>query len=454
MFKNSLSLIVIVLIGAFLLKTIYTDKFWRIDFVIKSDAVSYYEYLTATLIEKDLSLQFVDDAKTPNHEKYMYQKLPGNINFNKYTCGMAIMHSPFFLIAYSLAPYFDQPRDGYADIFEIALLVGCIFYSCLGLFFLRKVLLRYFKDSLVAMTIIIIAIGTNLMLYTTGEPGMTHPYSFCMISIFMWFVIKWYEKPGFKNSLFLGISGGLVILLRPSDAIVWMLFPLFNVGGIKQFNERILFLLKHFKHLAIILLMIFVVLAPQLYYWKCITGHWFFYSYGNEGFYFTHPHIIDGLFGYRNGWFVYTPIMIFAVTGFFLLRKYVPEFALFIPVFFILNTYIILSWWCWWYSGCGNRAFIDSYGIMALPICATFKFISQNSVVRSFLLISVISLLTYINWYQQWQYKYGLLHWAAMTKESYWAIFMKDQKPAGYDNLLKEPDNESALKYGRESREK
>jgi hypothetical protein len=59
--------------------------------------------------------------------------------------------------------------------------------------------------------------------------------------------------------------------------------------------------------------------------------------------------------------------MIFAFAGIIVLWKRRSPYALPVTIFVPLNIYIIFSWWCWWYGGgFGQRAFIDSYALMAV----------------------------------------------------------------------------------------
>jgi hypothetical protein len=47
-------------------------------------------------------------------------------------------------------------------------------------------------------------------------------------------------------------------------------------------------------------------------------------------FYFLDPEIISGLFSYRKGWLIYTPVMAFGLVGMFFTRK--SATPLFLPV--------------------------------------------------------------------------------------------------------------------------
>lgn len=61
-----------------------------------------------------------------------------------------------------------------------------------------------------------------------------------------------------------------------------------------------------------------VVFIPQFLYWKHVTGQFIFFSYKNtEGFDFMKPHILNVLFSFKKSLFVYTPVLIFVVAGFF-----------------------------------------------------------------------------------------------------------------------------------------
>ena len=44
------------------------------------------------------------------------------------------------------------------------------------------------------------------------------------------------------------------------------------------------------------------------------------------------------------------------------------------------------------------------------------------------------------------QYRTSLLHWDSMTKEAYWGIFGRTTWPQGYEQMIKVPDYEKALK--------
>lgn len=443
--KPFLSLLTILLIALTIIKIDSKDAFWKIDFVIKADINGYYAYLPAVIIHHDPKLDFLHDANTPNYGKYYHVTGPENSLLIKYTCGVAILHSPFFLIAHALAPLFNEPQDGYSDIYEIALLISSAFYLLLGFWFLRKTLLLYFADWVVALSLFTIFFATNLFEYATSEAGMSHAYSFGLFSIFIWHVIKWHKSNAMVTAVVLGLTLGLITLLRPTNILIVLLFIFYDVTNLASFISKIKLLFTNYLQLILLALFAFIALSPQLIYWKIVTHQWVCYSYNNEGFFFTQPKIIDGLFSYRNGWLLYSPILILALAGMLFLKKYAKAFALALPVLMIISTYVILSWWCWWYVGFGNRAFVEFSALLALPLCAFITFVYQKLKLNLLLLIIVIGAASYLNTFQAWQYKVGLMHWDSMNKRAYWALFLKDEKPPGFDYLLTPPNYDKAV---------
>ncbi len=192
-----------------------------------------------------------------------------------------------------------------------------------------------------------------------------------------------------------------------------------------------------------------IVWLPQMVYWKEMTGHWLWFSYGSdERFFFGDPAIVKGLFSWRKGLFIYTPLMIFSFAGIIALWIRRSPHALAITTFVPLNIYIIFSWWCWWYGGgFGQRAFIDSYALMAVAAAALLsqsfsagrRFFSV-AVMTAFLLFATLSIFNNI------QYYHGAIHWDSMTMEAWVDSFGRVRLSARFNDLLEAPDYEMAKK--------
>jgi hypothetical protein len=141
--------------------------------------------------------------------------------------------------------------------------------------------------------------------------------------------------------------------------------------------------------------------------------------------------------------------MLFAIFGLYILYKENRKLFLPVLIFLLVNIYVISSWWCWWFGGgFGSRSFIDSYGIMALPLAAIIAWTLRQKNILKYAILLLIAGTFYLNIFQVTQYKKGFLHYVMMSKESYWAVFL-DMSPRQkyWDNLVY-PDYEAA-KEGR-----
>ena len=158
------------------------------------------------------------------------------------------------------------------------------------------------------------------------------------------------------------------------------------------------------------------------------------------------PHFIAGLFSYRSGWLVYTPVMFFALAGITILFKRLKEFSWAILIFMALATYIIVSWWCWWYGGFfGMRSFVDYYGNLAIPLALIFTEIAKIKKHSFIIILFIVVLAVAQNIFFTEKYKSSSIHWDSTTKASFWHSFWHIKPQQGYWELLRRPDYQKAL---------
>jgi len=418
---------------------------WGKNKVIDNDVVSYYAYLPAGIIFHDLNFDFVKTLPAGFTGKIWLGTAPNGKPILRMTMGLAILWLPFFLMAHLFSKVMGIEALGYSWPYSLSIFAATIFYLLVGLIFLRKILLKYFSEIVTGITLLLVVVATNLMFYTISEPGMSHVYSFSLITIFLYTTLKWVDRPSYTSSVILGLLAGLIVLIRPVNGLVLVFPALLSINSFDEFYQR---LIARWKLIAIAGLAAVLIAMPQLIYWKMQTGHLFFNSYMDQGrFYFANPHILDGLFSFRKGWFIYTPVMLFSVAGLFFLKQYVTGFTKAIIIFLVLFIYVIYSWWCWWYGGSfGARPMIDTYGLMAIPLAAFLTSFSKKAFWQQGVVGLLLVLMISLNQFQMNQYRTSLLHWDSMTGKAYKGIFLKKNWPEGYDKMIQIPDYEKALK--------
>lgn len=444
MFKK-VSLLTWLLISCYFVK--YTSDLspWKLKKIIDQDVIFYYGYLPATFIYHDWTFRFPDKPgftgivwSIPTPEGGRYQKM---------TMGVAMLYAPFFGIAHLYTTITNGLADGYSMNYQIALIWAGVFYFILGLFFLRKILEQFIPDMAVSLVLITISLGTNLLNYATMDGALSHVYSFSLFAIALWVFLKWIKSPKALLTILLGLTLGLIVLIRPTNitfALFLLLFFYFKDKDIKKSWQFILGLKWRLLLLAGSALLIWL---PQMLYWKMNTGHYIFYSYMGENFIFSRPQIINGLFSYNKGWLVYTPMMWLAILGFFLMRDRLKPWLWPSLVTMLISIYIIFSWWCWWYGGgFSARPLVEFYVIMSLPLGAFFAYIIQKKFFLKALTALVVLFFLWLNLFQTKQYNTSLLHYDSMSKEVYWAIWGKQNWPENYARMLKANDVEKTKK--------
>ncbi len=453
--KKPLSALTIGFIITFMTVNMLTVKHWRDkQRVIEWDAISYYAYLPAAFIHHDLSLSFADGYNGPHKLIVWPEKGPKGKYVIKTTMGLSILWLPFFLAGHVAALISGADAGGYSGPYKFFLLVAALVFLLIGLIFLRRILLANASDRITALVLASFAFGTNLYWYTLFQGTMAHVYCFALISAFIWYSMEWHAvatRPGsgIRHSLWpavrMGLLLGMITLIRPTNIIVVIFFLLYGVVSPVGLKHRITKLREDYAYLIIMGLMFVIVWLPQMIYWKEMTGRWLYFSYGNdERFFFSDPAIIKGLFSWRKGLFIYTPLMIFAFAGIIALWIRRSPHALPVTLFVPLNIYIIFSWWCWWYGGgFGQRAFIDSYALMAVAAASLLSLASASSIraIRIVLLTAFV-LLALTGIFQNIQYYNGAIHWDSMTREAFLDSFGRLRPSSRFYDLLKAPDYE------------
>lgn len=413
--------------------------------ILAWDTFGAYLYLPATFIYNDPTIsdlswvnQVVDQY---NNTPYLYQGYlteTGNWMI-KYPSGFSLIFMPFFFVGHVLAWMTGDLQDGFSAPYQYAILFGHWFYVISGLVVIRKVLLNFFSDKIVFVLLVALFFGTNYFYTVISMPAMPHGYLFFFYGLIIWFTIKWHKSTNTKNSVFLALSLGLATLARASE-IIAILIPMFwDVYSKESFKEKIRFLKDNRKQFFTVVIVFIFCGLPQLLYWKSVSGHFFVDSYNNpgEGFDFLSPHTLDYLFSYRKGWLLYTPMMLFAIGGMFIIFRKNKNIALSIIVFTVFNILLLSSWTCWWYAeSFGQRSIVQSYVVLLIPMGYFFVEVFKKDKIRPIVYGGIVCFFCFLNIFQTWQANNGLIDLSRMTKSAYWSNFLSFNPGRDYNNKL------------------
>lgn len=408
-------------------------KRWNVVVINDGDAFGYFAYLPATLIygdvltfEQTYEAREAEKGKPKPSDKAFYNETaqPNGHILNKYTCGVAIMASPFFLLAHILAEPLGFTANGFSKIYIFSFFLAGFCYVLWGLWILRKILLYYFEEREVAITLILFTLGSNLYYFTAYESVMSHSFLFFLYAQLMLSTIRFHETPNWKSAFLIGLCSGAITAIRPSEIISLIIPLVYGIYDKTTLLDKIVFIKNNNKQIQLAILSFVLAGLPQMIYWKLCTGHFIFYSYEKESFDFKHPHIFEGLFSYNNGWLSYSPIMILALVGIYFLSKST-KWKLVILLLLPLHIYIIYSWWCWNYiNGIGSRPMVEVYPLLALGMAAFWHQLRDKKWLRYSLgLVGAMAIYLFIS--LVWQFNKGLFWTEYANKYFYWYMVGK-----------------------------
>lgn len=332
------------------------------------DASTYYWYLPATFIYKDIKQQkFGDSIIAKYHFTPAFEQSFVHESGNRvitYSSGMAYVQAPAFFIAHALAGPLGYDADGFSMPYQVAVQLWGLLGAIVGLWFFRRLLLYYFSDTVTAITLLLLVVGSNYLNYAAIDVTLTHSWLFTIYVFLLLNTRLFYIQPSYRYAIRIGLLTGLAILIRPSEVVIAIVPLLWGMESISfpTIRSRFSFIFSQLKYYLAAIACTITVGSLQVMYWLYVTGKPLVYSYDDKTFSWLHPHFFDYTLSYRSGWLVYTPLMFFVFIGLvlFLLRG---RNKVAVISFFLLNYYIIAAWDVWWYGGMGGRPMVQGYAI-------------------------------------------------------------------------------------------
>jgi len=392
--------------------------------IVKVDGVGYFSYLPAIFVYGDLSFDFREKiAANPDHHEFYfdYRKQYKGKTINKYYVGTALLMTPFYLVGHALNFFTGNSMDG-CSVWELIFIqIAAIFYLFLGLWWLSLTLKTYEVSVKNRAWVLMAALfGTNLFYYVTGEPAMSHVFSFAMVSGFVVAVRRYFITVEVKWFLWASVAFGLVLLTRPVNGLVLFSLPFLSGSG-KVFKTILSGLFKKPLLLVSGLLLVMLIVGIQGVIYYLQTEYFFVYSYQGEGFNFSNPQIFRFLFSYRKGLFVYTPMCLLALSGLWYVWKESRMAALAYTGFLLMVVYVLSSWWLWYYGGSFSSRVMIEYFPFFMIMLGIFM---QRARLSTWIKVAMI-ILVLVCQIQTFQYRYGYLHYDSLTKDLYWNSFLR-----------------------------
>lgn len=388
--------------------------------VLTSDGVGYYSYLPAIFIYHDADFAFLSYFRENYQPVHEFIRDSGGEKVNQYFVGEATLLFPFFMASHLYVKVSGGLADGFSAPYQVGVMLAGLFYFSMAIWLLKRVLQHFsINNSLIHMSLLVIAWGTNLINYATLELCYSHVFSFFAFCLFLFGLVRIHASGTLKYWLCAAAGLGLIALIRPSNLLAVLTVPFF----LQQNPFKLLIFTNKHKLVCAALLAFFIVfLQPLVWFWQ--THHWLVDGYTTAKFNFFSPYLREVLISYEKGWWLYTPLAFVSLLGFWQVfsKKLYGRWMLLL--YMLCNIWVISSWSYWHYGATfGQRSFVESYGIHAVLLLLLFEGVHKRGV--QLITGGVIFLLVSFNMFQFMQYRMNIIHPRFMNEELYWKVFLK-----------------------------
>ncbi len=358
---------------------------------VRGDGVGYYAYVRSLLI--DHNLRFENEWHSGNPSFVMGrvdergnlrpdQFTPTGYVGNTWAVGPSVLWAPFLAMTHLAVVACNYlgvhiRADGYSRPYLWTMALATAFYGFLGLWLAFRLAREYFEELWACLATLGIWFASSLIVYMYFNPSWSHAHSAFAVALFLWY---WHRTRGERSLgqwLLLGLISGLMVNVYYPNG-VFLLVPLVESLG-RYWRElrgtpsgrlaaRRLFL-RNLAYLATFV----VALLPTLITRKILFGSALnLGAYSEMSWNWTAPVPLAVLFSANHGMLSWTPILIPAWLGLFLLRRKDRELAICLGLASVAFLYVISSYPTWHgLASFGSRFFISLTPVLVIGLAAT-----------------------------------------------------------------------------------
>ena len=360
---------------------------------VRGDGVNYYAYVRSLLVQHNLS--FEADWRHANLSFRMWSVNPegqiapefytstGHVK-NDYAVGAPMLWAPFLvpvhagmLVLQRLG--FNVKADGFSKPYVLTMALATALYAFVGLWLSFRFTCSYVPERWAFLATLGMWFASSLPIYMYFIPSYSHAHSVFAAALFLWYWNRTRPQRSVVQWVILGLLSGLLldiyylniaILLLPLLESLQGYWRSWRTPGHHGEGAGRLFL-ANLAYAGATL----VAFSPTLIMRTIINGHPLALGYDNLGFsHWIHPALWQPLVSSDHGLITWTPIVIPAIVGLVLLRKYDRDLAVY-SLAAIVALYYIVACHNDWHAGSsfGNRFFLSLTPFFILGLAVSLQ---------------------------------------------------------------------------------
>lgn len=379
----------------FVLVAGFLAHYWVVGQATYGDGIYHYAFTHSIVKDGDLSLDnqyghkySPDNNNSLTPEKPAYVVNITDIGFaeNKYGIGAPLFWIiPFGFVELVVVVWniisVPIPTSGFSDFYQIVVGLFNVAAATTGAVLLYIFLKEFFKPMAAFLAVSLLLFGSNLFYYSSLDVINSHPFSFLISTIFLFYWWKTFLTRTLKQWLILGFLLGILLTIRTQD-VVFLVLPLAEACVFLRKNGLDFQLAKkQLVNYFVFGIALVIAFAPQLVVWQTIYGDIWTSPYirGGEGFNFLKPHLVELFVQTKIGILWWTPLFIVCIGGLLAYLRKSRMLAGLSLLLVVSEIYFIASWSGWTQGEAyGVRMLISSIPFMAIGLAYVLQELLQR----------------------------------------------------------------------------
>ncbi len=293
-----------------------------------------------------------------------------------------------------------------------------------GLWF---VLRKYFTAGVTVVTLLLLFAGTNFFVMTVYSGAIQASILLALMVVVVWMTQRWYDKPGWVEAVMTGLAMGTLVFIKPSGFASVLLFFFWGAYNRETFSHKWKLFNQNRIQVLMILMLFIVGIALRLIYPQAFAGSWFCdYVQHKRVIYLLAPNLWLVLFSIKNGWLIYTPLVLLSIPGFYILAERNK------PIFYATFLYSLVFTLMLASSpdvatpdNFSQQRMSEIFAVLFIPIGYFVSWVHEGRWIRRSFYGILITAICGLSLFQTWQYRTKILNPWFTTPEYYEAAFLK-----------------------------
>jgi len=289
------------------------------------------------------------------------------------------------------------------------------------------VLRKYITTAATLVTLLLLFLGTNFFLMTIYSGALQASILLALMVLVVWMTERWYKKPGWAETIIIGLSMGTLIFVKPAGFASFLVFLFWGAYNRESFKAKWKVFIEHSDLVLTILILFLGGMCMRLFNPQAFEGTLFCdYVTGKRAVYFLAPWLWQVLFSIKNGWLIYTPLVLFSIPGFYILAErnkkifYSTFLSALVFVFLLASTPEITI-----PDNFSQAHMTEILAVLFIPIGYFVGWVFEAGRMRKVFFGLILAAVIGLNLFQTWQYRSRILNPWFTTPAYYRAVFLK-----------------------------